>query len=167
MKRIFLVSVLVSMCAFASMAQHRAIGLRLSNCVEASYQRSVGEANFWEFDGGLWEFGNGAQASALYNWIIASPEWSPKGEWNWYLGVGAGVGMVWGKDYVHGDEELGCFVGVAGMLGLEYKFWFPLAVSADIRPVVGPYFGDGVHFNPHILSGLYWPTLSARYTFNN
>ena len=167
MKKVLMFFVLFSMCALGAMAQHRAIGLRLSNAVEVSYQREAGEANFWEFDGGLWNFGNGAQASAVYNWIIASPEWSPKGEWNWYLGVGAGAGVVWGPNYHYDSEDIGCFVGVAGMLGLEYKFWFPLAVSADFRPIIGPYFGDGVHFNPHLLGALYWPTLSARYTFNN
>lgn len=165
MKKILIASLIMTLCSLGAMAQHRAIGLRLSNTVEVSYQRTAGETNFWEFDGGVWNFGNGAQASAVYNWIIASPEWSPKGEWNWYLGVGAGTGVIWGDEYFQGDEDLGCFVGVAGMLGLEFKFWFPLTVSADVRPIIGPYFGDGVHFSNYWLSALYWPTLSARYTF--
>lgn len=166
MKKVLLLSVALSFCSLSLFAQHRAIGLRLSNAVEVSYQREAGSANFWEFDGGLWNFGNGAQASALYNWIIASPDWTSKGDWNWYLGVGGSTGLVWGNSYHHGSEDVGCFIGVAGMCGLEYNFWFPLSVSADFRPVIGPYFGDGVTFYGKVLYSAFWPTLSARYILN-
>jgi len=165
MKKLIIASLLISLCSFGAMAQHRTIGLRMSNVLEVSYQRNVSDVNFWEFDGGFWNFGNGAQASAIYNWIIASPEWSPEGEWNWYLGVGGSMGLVWGNKYHYGDEELGCFLGVAGLVGLEYNFWFPLTLSADFRPVVGPYFGDGVYFYDRIIFDAFWPTISARYRF--
>ncbi len=165
MKKILLVGLLLSACSFGAFAQHRAIGARVSNTLEVSYQREAGESNFWEFDGGLWHFGDGAQASAIYNWIVASPDWTSKGEWNWYAGVGGSLGMVWGEKYHNGSEDLGCFVGVAGLVGLEFNFWFPLQVSADLRPVVGPYFGDGVTFHSDVFLNAFWPTLSARYTF--
>ena len=31
--------------------------------------------------------------------------------------------------------------GVAGRIGVEYNFWFPLQLSFDWRPVIGPEFG--------------------------
>ncbi|MCQ2608610.1 MAG: hypothetical protein MJ197_07995 [Bacteroidales bacterium] len=164
MKKLLVVA-LLSMFTMGAMAQHRAIGARLSNVVEVSYQRQASGSNFWEFDGGLYDLGLGAQVSAVHNWVIASPDWSPKGEWNWYLGVGASVATIWGEAYHQGNENLGIFAGVAGMVGLEYTFWFPLQLSADFRPVVGPYIGDGVHFNGDLLFHAFWPTISARYKF--
>jgi hypothetical protein len=41
---------------------------------------------------------------------------------------------AWGAGY-------GCgFVGIAGMIGVEYNFKFPLQISIDYRPVIGPCF---------------------------
>lgn len=164
MKKVIFISFL-ALCTLAATAQHRAIGLRLSNTLEVSYQMNASGTNFWEFDGGLWHFGDGAQASAIHNWIFASPDWSPKGDWNWYAGVGGALGLVWDEHYHQGSEDLGCFVGVAGLVGLEYNFWFPLQVSADLRPVIGPYFGDGVCFHSDVFLNAFWPTISARYLF--
>jgi len=165
MKKLLVVA-LLSMFTMGAMAQHRAIGARLSNILEVSYQREAGSSNFWEFDAGVWNNLKGTQVSAVYNWIIASPDWSPKGEWNWYLGVGGAAGIDWNRYNVEKDrDELGVFVGVAGVVGLEYTFWFPLQLSADFRPVVGPYFGDGVSLNGDVLLHALWPTLSARYKF--
>ncbi len=164
MKKLLVVA-LLSMFSMGAMAQHRAIGARLSNVLEVSYQRQASGSNFWEIDGGVWSNLHGAQASAVHNWVIANPDWTSKGEWNWYLGVGAGVATVWDNAYHHGNENLGLFVGVAGMVGLEYTFWFPLQLSADFRPMVGPYIGDGVHINGDVLLNVLWPTISARYKF--
>ena len=165
MKKLFLIGLIVSLCATGSYAQSRAIGLRLSNSFEVSYQMDAGSSNFWEFDGGMWYWGRGCQATALYNWILASPRWSSRGDWNWYAGVGGSLGFIWANRYHHGNEDLGCFVGVAGICGLEYNFWFPLNVSVDFRPVVGPYFGDGVWFNTDVFVSAFYPTISARYIF--
>lgn len=165
MKKGILICLFFSVFSVGAFAQHRAIGARLSSTLEASYQREAGSSNFWEFDGGLWMNGCGTQASAVYNWIVASPHWAPKGEWNWYVGVGGGLGVIWGNAYHQGAEDVGCYVGVAGMVGLEYTFWFPLQVSADFRPIVGPYFGDGVSFNTSAFLNAFWPTVSVRYRF--
>lgn len=164
MKKVFLISLLVSLFGIGAFAQSRAVGFRVSNVLEVSYQFNATRPNFWELDGGLWNTGKGAQASIIHNWVIASPNWTSEGEWNWYLGVGGQMGLVWDKLY-NDNEDLGCFVGVAGMFGLEYTFDFPLQLSADVRPFIGPYFNDGVTFNSQVFFKAFWPTVSARYMF--
>lgn len=163
MKKV-IISLLFGMLATGAFAQSRAVGVRVSNVLEVSYQFNATKPNFWELDGGVWNSGKGAQASIIHNWVIASPDWTSEGEWNWYLGVGGQMGMVWNNAY-NDNDGLGCFVGVAGMFGLEYTFEFPLQLSADVRPFVGPYFNDGVSFNSQVLFNTFWPTVSARYMF--
>lgn len=76
-------------------------------------------------------------AAATYDWLnpfnTVIP-WNHKGEWNWYMGVGGGA-SYWFGGFLN--------VGVAGRIGVEYDFWFPLQLSFDWRPVIGPdiYFG--------------------------
>lgn len=165
MKKYFLILVLFSLCSMGTMAQHRAIGLRASSAYECSYQLDAGIVNFWEFDCGLMYLGGGLQGTAIYNWIIASPEWTTEGDWNFYMGVGAGLGMTWGEHFHHRNEVLGGHLGLACMAGLEYNFWFPLQLSIDVRPVFGPYFGDGVLLNQHVFYSSLWPSIGVRYRF--
>ena len=108
MKKIILVAALVLGFAVAASAQPRAIGVRIGNGGEISYQHQLGQ-NFLEVDGGL-----------------------GLGEAN-YLTLGA-----------------------AGMVGLEYTFWFPLQLSLDFRQHIG------------IGNGLWCPSsigLGVRYRF--
>lgn len=70
----------------------------------------------------------------------------------WYIGPGAHVGF-YNSDY--GD---GAFVGLDGVIGLDYKFnGAPINVSLDWQPSIE--FGDG--------RGFYggWGGLGIRYTF--
>lgn len=71
-------------------------------------------------------------AAATYDWLnpfnTVIP-WNHKGEWNWYMGVGGGA-SYWFGGFLN--------VGVAGRIGVEYDFWFPLQLSFDWRPVIGP-----------------------------
>ena len=49
-------------------------------------------------------------------------------------------------------------LGVAGQVGLEYTFWFPLQLSFDIRPVLGLGFNYGFHWSV-------MPAIGVRYRF--
>lgn len=45
------------------------------------------------------------------------------------MGVGAGASYYF-SNWLN--------VGVAGRIGVEYDFWFPLQLSFDWRPIIGP-----------------------------
>ena len=153
MKKIILIAALVLGFAAVAAAQPRAIGLRGGWGVELSYQHTVG-ANFVEADLG-WGTG-GINVAGTYNWTIAQPSWTSRGEWGVYAGPGVAAGFGIG-DVSHIN------VGVAGQVGLEYTFWFPLQLSFDIRPVFGLDLktggGSGFYF------GGYIPAFSVRYRF--
>ena len=89
MKKIILVAALVLGFAAAAAAQPRAVGLRGGYGVEATYQHTLG-ANFLEANLGLGGF-NGLNVAATYNWMIAQPNWTDRGEWGVYAGPGAAV----------------------------------------------------------------------------
>ena len=131
----------------------RAVGLRLGYGLEASYQHSFG-ANFIQADLGVPGF-NSLNAVVTYNWTLAQPQWTDRGEWGVYAGPGVAAGLQFGK------ETFGVNAAIAGQVGLEYTFWFPLQLSIDIRPQFGLHIGKGSLFH----YGGYWPTLTARYRF--
>ena len=151
MKKIILVAALVLGFAAAAVAQPRAIGIRGGFGAGLSYQHTVG-ANFIDADLG---FGNGLNLAATYNWMLAQPQWTSRGEWGVYAGPGAALGLGFG--------DASFFkVGVAGEVGLEYTFWFPLQLSVDIRPQLGLVTAGGA--SAFGLWGWY-PTLAVRYRF--
>lgn len=108
-------------------------------------------ADFVEATLGLNDF-TSFNATAIYNFMIAQPQWTDKGEWGFYAGPGASVGTCMLKDrsYFH--------LSAAGMVGLEYTFWFPLQLSFDLKPQLGFGFNYGFHFN-------IMPSLGVRYRF--
>ena len=136
MKKIILVAAMVLGFAVAAVAQPRAIGVRLGNGGEISYQHALG-ANFLEVDGGLglgFDKTLNVGATGIYNFMIAQPNWTSRGEWGFYAGPGASVGLGIGEaNYLT--------LGVAGMVGLEYTFSFPLQLSIDFRQHIG--IGNG------------------------
>ena len=157
MKKIILVAALVLGFAAAAAAQPRALGLRGGYGAEISYQHTLGE-NFLEANLGLGAF-NGLNVAATYNWMLAQPDWTSRGEWGVYAGPGAALGLGFG--------EVGYFnVGVAGQVGLEYTFWFPLQLSLDLRPQLGLVTASsgGVSVSSFGLWGWY-PSLGVRYKF--
>lgn len=146
MKKFILVAALILGFAVAASAQPRAIGIRGGYGVDISYQHSVG-ANFIEADLGLGDFAY-LNVAGTYNFMIAQPAWTNSGEWGFYAGPGVALGL--------GDNIFN--VGIAGQVGLEYTFEFPLQLSLDVRPqigLVGKQFG---------LWGWY-PHLGIRYRF--
>ena len=157
MKKFILVAIAFLGAATLSYAQPRAIGGRIGYGFEASYQHGIGEKNMVSLELGLPGF-YGLEAAATYDWLIPIKSWEHKGEWNLYAGVGAGAGF-------YGFYAPVGFAGVAGRFGAEYNFWFPLQLSIDYRPIVGPWFGSGaVGFNG---AGLYAGAIAwgVRYKF--
>ena len=139
MKKLALVTVILIATCVVAMAQPRAIGGRLAYGVGVSYQHGFGEKNMLQLDIDFPAYSWGVQVAATYNWIFSIDSWTKPGSWNWYAGVGGGIGVDWwGTGWA----------GVAGMIGVEYNFKFPLQLSIDWRPVIGPWFNkDHAGFN--------------------
>lgn len=158
MKKIILVAAMVLGFAVAAFAQPRAIGLRIGNGAEVSYQHEKGD-NFISVDGGLgldiYNVQNNAffvGATAIYNFMIAQPLWTEEGQWGFYAGPGANVGLGIGSP-AHFN------LAAAGAVGLEYKFWFPLQLSIDFRQMIGYSIGAGRFYAPSSIG------LGVRYSF--
>lgn len=157
MKRIILIAALVFGVAVAATAQPRAVGGRLAYGLEASYQHYVGGENFVEANLGFCYF-SALNATATYNFMIAQPAWTARGEWGFYAGPGASVGL----DLIGSSEFV---FGVVGQVGLEYTFWFPLQLSVDLRPQIGFAAGNGgARFYTEGMFG-FVPTIGVRYRF--
>ena len=199
MKKILLIAVMAIACAAFVNAQPRAIGGRLGEFNGVSYQHSLGESNMLEVEAGFnlgnywgnrmvgWEkgqqwnlYGHNIQAAVTYDWIDPFGATFPamqKGEWHWYLGVGAAGGFGWhGYSYVKGfgtvdgDVNFG-FAAAAGRVGVEYDFWFPLQLSLDFRPTLGAGLAETRDINGKkgVDTGLYYDLfgicLGVRYKF--
>ena len=153
MKKLLLLVALLAMSAVAVNAQKRAIGARLGYGADFSYQYNMGEKNMLEIEVGLPAF-LGIEAAATYDWLFPISSWEEAGNWNWYAGVGAGGGLY--------DNYF--FAGLAGRIGIEYNFDFPLNLSLDWRPIIGPTFGADHPFHDE---GLYYGAIAwgIRYRF--
>lgn len=142
MKKLLLLILVVfgfSMTAEAQSVARNALGLRLGDSngfgTEISYQRGLSENNRLELDLG-WVNRNHYDAFrlvGLYQWV-----WNIEGGFNWYAGVGAGLGS---RDFDshpnHRHGGNGVFGLIAGDIGIEYDFDFPLLLSLDFRPEIG------------------------------
>lgn len=164
MKKLLFTAIMLVGLAYSAGAQNfskNAIGLRLGDNDgfggEISYQRGLSSTNRLEIDLG-WRNSqdvNALKLIGLYQWV-----WSIDKGLNWYAGVGGGAGSwSFASD---DDKSNGSFVALAGTIGIEYNFDFPLQLSLDFRPEIyfgGDYadFRDG--FGPDIALGI-------RYRFN-
>ena len=128
-KTIIIIAVMLGF-AFAASAQPKAIGGRLGYGIEASYQHTLGAPHFLELNAGIFGLNHvGFRFTGLYNFVFAQPNWTPRGSWAWYAGPGVSLGTAH-----YNDKNGQFFAGIAGQLGLEYEFWFPLQLSVDLRP---------------------------------
>lgn len=95
---------------------------------EISYQRYLKENNRLEFDLGFRSSNNvdAFKLVGLYQWVMPID-----GGFNWYVGAGGGLGSF------DAGENDGTFALVAGDIGIEYNFDFPLLLSLDMRPELG------------------------------
>lgn len=179
MKKYFFIAVL-ALASVMAYAQPRAIGANLGGSLGFSYQHGFGEANMLDVavytpiavgQGALW----GLSGIVTYDWIDpfnAPVPWNEKGEWHWYMGVGAAGGFGWHGYTVAADAVVGAdrnwgFVGGVGRIGVEYDFWFPLQLSLDYRPTLGAGLADAGQLGTK--AGLYYDlfglSLGVRYKF--
>jgi hypothetical protein len=153
MKKIILSAFMLIGLAFSAQAQDiskNALGLRFGDNGgfggELSYQRALSSNNRLELDLG-WRnrsnFNNNAyddnaiKLTGLYQWV-----WNIDGGFNWYAGVGGGLGSYSYDN--NGTSYNDTFVFAAGDIGIEYNFDIPLLISLDFRPEIG---GNGYYKN--------------------
>lgn len=137
------------------------LGLRLGDSdgfgAEISYQKSIGRYNRAEFNLG-WRDSREYDAfklAGVYQWVH-----NLDGNFNWYYGVGGGLGNSDFERVPDRDRDDGLFVFAAGNLGVEYDFDIPLLISLDIRPEIGL-----VGFNEFDNDFLFDIALGLRYQF--
>jgi hypothetical protein len=158
MKKNILFATMLFGLAISSQAQdisRNAIGLRLGSNdgfgTEISYQARLSQINRLELDLG-WRSNNNEdniKIAGIYQWV-----WNLDGGLNWYAGLGGGVGSWKYND--NGFSDSGTFAFIAGDVGIEYNFPFPLQLSLDARPELylnsDSYIDD--HFGPDIALGV-------------
>ena len=144
MKKLFLLSIAIFGFTFAASAQdisENAIGLRLGDSdgfgAEISYQRALSDSNRLELDLGLrsGKGYDGFKLAGLYQWVMPLD-----GAFNWFTGVGGGLGSYSFDNVAPGFDDSETFFFVAGDIGIEYNFEIPLQLAIDARPELG--FGD-------------------------
>ena len=163
MKKLFVLTVVARGFVAVSHAQRispNAIGLRLGDSdgfgAEISYQRALGMDNRLEIDFG-WRDNNGSdgfKGVGLYQWVFPFD-----GNFNWFVGAGGGFGYV-EVDLPGGGSTDDAFFLIAGDIGIEYNFDFPLLLSLDMRPEIG--FGDDAFDNDDLDFDI---ALGIRYQF--
>lgn len=163
MKKLILFAFILLGLGLNSYAQDitkNALGIRLGDNDgfggEISYQRGLIKNNRLELDLG-WRDGKDYSAfklSGLYQWV-----WKIEDNFNWYAGIGGGIGSWNGDDLtvngvrLNGESETVIFV--AGDIGIEYNFQeVPIQLSLDFRPEI--YFNDNTNndFGPDIALGI-------------
>ena len=164
MKKILLVLVTLLGFVAVSSAQSKSLGLRFGAFdSEISYEHYAKGADFMEFElGAHYRYGYaGFRATGIYNWMIAQPNWTRRGEWGFYGGIGGSLGAV---PYEQDDDHYvhSFYAAFVAQIGLEYTFWFPLQLAFDMRPAIGLVGG---HFSTSYLGEGFVPTLSVRYSF--
>jgi hypothetical protein len=179
-KSLILAAILAVVSVATAVAQPRAIGANIGWGIDVSYQHSLGEANMIDLSVNI-PFFDGIGATATYDWInpfgTAIP-WNYAGQWDWYLGVGAGVGIDGFRDMADakklGLAYFGWYIGAVGHVGVSYQFDnIPLQLSVDWRPNIGVHgetiSGDGISITGDTkfnTAGLYSGiTLGVRYLF--
>jgi hypothetical protein len=124
-----------------------AVGVKVWDGGGISYKHFFNEKNAGELIGYFW--GQGTRITGLYE--IHGPITGASGL-QWYIGPGAHVG------FYNTKNGGGSFIGVDGVLGLDYKFkGAPINMSLDWQPSFE--FGDNRGFVGS------WGGLGIRYTF--
>lgn len=147
MKKIILSAFMLIGLAFSTQAQDiakNALGLRLGDNDgfggEISYQRGLSKNNRLELNLGWRDSKNydAIKLVGLYQWV-----WNIEGGFNWYAGVGGGIGSWDYNRPKNFDQDIdgGTFLLAAGNIGIEYNFKeAPIQLSLDFRPEY--YLGD-------------------------
>ena len=167
MKKLLITGIIVLIASVSMNAQDiskNALGLRLGDNDgfggEISYQARLSADNRLELDLG-WRDGknyDGFKLAGLYQWV-----WNIDAGFNWYAGVGGGVGSYSFNDnnnFNNGNDYTDTFVFAAGDIGIEYNFDIPLLISLDFRPELG--FGNELYDNNDLGLDI---ALGLRYQF--
>ena len=166
MKKYLITAIIVLVASVSMNAQEiskNALGLRLGDSngfgSEISYQASLGNNHRLELDLG-WRDGknyDGFKLAALHQWV-----WNIEDGFNWYAGLGGGVGSYSfnDNDFNNGNDYNDTFVFAAGDIGIEYNFNIPLLISLDFRPELA--FGDERYNNNDLDFDI---ALGLRYQF--
>ncbi len=134
------ICLLVSTFSFAQSSDN-ALGIRTGDNdgfgVEVSYQRALSGNNRLEVGLGLRSGTDydGFKLTGIYQWL-----WAIDDNFNWYAGAGGGLGFYDYDNVPAGAKDSDAFLFIAGNLGIEYDFDFPLLISLDVRPDLS--FGD-------------------------
>ena len=101
---------------------------------EISYQRELTESTRFELDFGYRDHVNidAFKLTGVHQWVFYIDN-----GFNWYLGIGAGVGSWSYKNREHPADDDGLFVNADGTIGIEYDFKAPILISLDFRPEIG------------------------------
>ena len=138
-------------------AQPRSLGVRAGLEYQASYQHTLSErGHFLEVDLGYQLVSTTVNVACAYDFIIARPKWTRKGQWGVYVGPAVKAGFA----------GVGYCVSAGAQIGLEYTFDFPLQISIDTRPAVGVAVINrqaSFYGGESSLGGI--PCLSIRYRF--
>ena len=166
MKKLLITGIIVLIAVVSMNGQEiskNALGLRLGDNDgfggEISYQARLSTNKRLEFDLG-WRDGknyDGFKLAGLHQWV-----WNIDSGFNWYAGLGGGVGSYSfnDKDFNNGNDYTDTFVFAAGDIGIEYNFDIPLLISLDFRPEIG--FGDERYDNNDLGLDI---ALGLRYQF--
>lgn len=163
MKKTFLIIGTLVAFGWSTQSQNiskNALGVRLGSNdgfgAEISYQRKLSGNNRLELDLGIRNsnYVNALKLAALYQWY-----WKIENGFHWYAGLGGGVGS-WKYERDQNDDN-GSFGFVAGDIGIEYDFDFPLQISLDLRPEI--YFNADTYRENNYGSDI---GLGIRYRFN-
>ncbi|WP_299667265.1 hypothetical protein [uncultured Polaribacter sp.] len=167
MKKLLITAIIVLISSATINAQEiskNALGLRLGDSdgfgAEVSYQARLSDNNRLELGLGWRNSKNydGFKITGLYQWV-----WNIEGGFNWYAGLGGGVGSYSFSDdnnFNNGDDFNDTFVFAAGDIGIEYNFDIPILISLDFRPEMA--FGDKRYNNNDLDLDI---ALGIRYQF--
>ena len=151
-----ILAAMFTVSALTASAQPRALGVRMGTEWQVSYEHGIGpKGDFLEIDMG-YELIQLVNLAASYDFMIARPQWTSKGEWGVYAGPAAKIG----------GAGVGYYLALGAQAGIEYTFDFPLQISLDVRPTIGCAFISGTpsfYAGGAIFGGL--PSLSVRYRF--
>ncbi|MBP1663256.1 MAG: secreted protein [Bacteroidetes bacterium] len=151
MKKLFLAIALLiaSTSIIQAQTMDKAIGIRITNGAELSFQNPLGSSTRAEVDFGIYS-NNSVLLTGIHQWVFGLQEGL-----NWYAGLGPQVGL-WDK-LDHNGKHFA--LGVAGQVGIEYNFSIPVQVSLDYRP------GFTIIPSGHNYNSLRALALGIRYRF--
>jgi hypothetical protein len=158
MKKIFF-AILASCCMMAASAQNKtansldyksSFGVKIWNGGGLTLKTFINKTTALEFTGFFRSLGS--RVGVNYEW---HGDLNTEGNLKWYVGPGAHVGFYRYRDNPKFD---GTYIGVNGVIGIDYKFAdLPLNLSFDYQPSYEIFSGNSFFSN--------YGGLSVRYTF--